>query len=79
MRLGYDISLSERLKELLDEGTLNQIMDLVVEDMKGELIHTAPSESDLREQLYNEIHAMSRVRTRLQSLVNDLLFAERRD
>lgn len=79
MRLGYSISLSERLKEFLDEGTLNQIMDQVMEDMKEELISTPPSDSLIREQLYNEIHALQRVRLRMNTVVSDLLFAERRD
>lgn len=79
MRLGYDISLSERIKEFLDEGTLNQIMDQVVEDMKDELVASHPSDLAIREQLYHEIHAMQRVRLRLNTVVNDLLFAEGRE
>lgn len=79
MRLGYNISLSESVKRLLDEGALDQIMDQVLEDMKEELIQTAPPDSNTREQLYNEIHALQRVRIRLGAVVNDLLFAEGRD
>lgn len=79
MRLGYNISLSERIKELLDEGTLNQIMDQVVEDVKEELIQTAPHDTTTREQLYNEVHALQRVRIRLAAIVQDILFAEGRD
>lgn len=79
MRLGYDLALSERLKEFLDEGTLNRIMDQVMEDMKGELIATHPSDSATREILYHEIHALGRVRLRLSTIVSDLLMAERRD
>lgn len=79
MRLGYDMSLSERAKELLDEGTLDKIMEQVAEDMKGELIATLPSDSATREQLYHEIHALGRVRLRLASVIQDLLMAERRD
>lgn len=75
MRLGYDIYLSERVKELLDEGTLDQIMDQVMEDMKGELIATLPSDSSTRESLYHEIHALGRMRLRLTTLVNDLTMA----
>lgn len=79
MRLGYDIHLSERIKELLDEGTLDQIMDQVMEDLKGEFIATLPKDSDSRELLYHEIHALGRVRIRLATVVQDLLMAERRD
>lgn len=79
MRLGYNISLSERIKELLDEGTLNQIMDQVVEDVKEELIQTAPHDTATREQLYNAVHALQRVRIRLAAIVQDILFAEGRE
>lgn len=77
MRLGYDVQLSQRVKELLDEGTLEQIMDQVLDDLKEELITSPSSATDTREALYHEIHALTRVRLRLSAVVNDLLMAER--
>ncbi len=77
MRLGYDVQLSMRVKELLDEGTLQQIMDQVLDDLKAELVQSAPEAVALREQLYHEIHALNRVNLRLQTVVNDLVMAER--
>lgn len=77
MRLGYDVQLSMRVKELLDEGTLRQIMDQVLDDLKAELVESAPEATALREQLYHEIHALNRVNLRLQTVVNDLVMAER--
>lgn len=77
MRLGYDISLSERVKELLDEGTLDQIMSQVITDLEGEWKTTLPQDSATRELIYHEIHALTRVNIRLKSLVNNLLMAER--
>jgi hypothetical protein len=77
MRLGYDSSLSIRVKELLDEGTLGKIMDQVLEDLKEELITSPPDAIASREGLYHEIHALTRVRLRMQTVVNDLMLAER--
>ena len=79
MRLGYDISLSERVKELLDEGTLDQICSQVISDLEGEWKATLPQDTATRESIYHEIHAMGRVQIRMKSVVNDILFAERRD
>lgn len=76
IRMGYDISLSPRVKELLEEGTLDAILDQVSKDVTEELVNSLPGESALRESLYNELHVLSRVRIRLSSVVNDLLMAE---
>lgn len=79
MRLGYDISLCERVKELLNEGTLDQIMDQVIKDLEGEWKSTLPQDSITRESIYHEIHAMDRLRIKMKTLVNELIFAEGRD
>lgn len=79
MKVGYDVSLSERVKELLDEGTLTQIIALVQSDLDGEWKSTPPEASATRELIYHEIHALSRINVRLATIVNDLLMAERRD
>lgn len=79
MRLGYDISLSERVKELLDEGTLDQICSQVIDDLDGEWKSTSPQDTATRESIYHQIHAMNRLQIKMKSLVNELLFAERRE
>lgn len=76
MKLGYDISLSERIKELLDEGTLDQIMSQVLEELEGEWKSTLPQETATRESIYHEIHALNRVQIRLKAVVNHLILAE---
>lgn len=77
MRLGYDSNLSMRVKELLEEGTLEQIMDQVTADLKEELIASPPEAALTREALYHEIHALNRVRLRMATVVSDLMMAER--
>lgn len=79
MKAGYDITLSERVKELLDEGTLTQIIALVQSDLEGEWRSTPPEASSTRELIYHELHALNRLNIRLSTVVGDLLMAERRD
>lgn len=79
MKVGYDITLSQRVKELLDEGTLAQIIAQVQSDLEGEWLYTPPEASDARELIYQELHALNRVNIKLNTLVSDLLMAERRD
>lgn len=79
MKVGYDVTLSYRVKELLDEGTLTQIIAQVQSDLEGEWLHTPPEASDTRERIYHELHALNRVNIKLATVVSDLLMAERRD
>jgi len=79
MKVGYDIMLSQRVKELLDEGTLAQLIAQVQSDLEGEWIRTPPEASSTRELIYQELHALNRVNIKISTLVNDLLMAERRD
>lgn len=79
MKAGYDITLSERVKELLDEGTLAQIIALVQNDLEGEWRSSPPEASSQRELIYHELHALNRINLRLNTVVGDLLMAERRD
>lgn len=79
MKTGYDVTLSERVKELLDEGTLAQIIALVQSDLEEEWKSTPPEASASRELIYHELHALNRINIRMSTVVNDLLMAERRD
>ncbi|AWY03083.1 hypothetical protein SCYZ1_58 [Pseudomonas phage SCYZ1] len=73
-KMGYGIWLSERVRELLDEGTLPQLFQAVEDDLKGEWLSSPPGDVELRERIYNQIHALGLVRLRMEILVNDLKF-----
>lgn len=73
MKLGYSIYLSERVKELLDEGTLDEILQLVRKDIEGEWAQTHPQDVQVREAVYHEMHALTRLETRLKSVIGDLV------
>lgn len=75
MKLGYDLSLSERLEELLGDETFGEILRLVEAELKDEIFKT-PDQSQ-RDQIYHEMHALGRVQLRLQALVDSLKMQRR--
>uniref|UniRef100_A0AAU6W0B7 Uncharacterized protein n=3 Tax=unclassified bacterial viruses TaxID=12333 RepID=A0AAU6W0B7_9VIRU len=69
-----DIYLSERIQELLKDGSLTQIIEHVRTELKDEWQATAPSQTADRDLIYHELHALNRVEEMIQVLVNDLMF-----
>lgn len=67
---GYDLALSERAMELLGRDTLGEILALIKADIKEEIFQHP--ESEKRDQLYNEMHALSRIDTKIQSIVDSI-------
>lgn len=66
---GYDVYLSERVRELLEEGTLEQVLKLVEADLKDELFKTPTDASNTRELIYHEVHALNRVQLKLHAIL----------
>lgn len=77
LKLGYDLYLSARVEELLEEGTLEEIIKLVESDLKGEWVSTSPGDSETRELIYHELHALNRLQLKLTAVVDSLKFARR--
>ena len=73
MKMGYSIHLSERVQELLNEGTLEEILTLVKAQIEGEWASTAPLDSHVRESIYHELHALNRVNIMIKTVVDDLI------
>lgn len=71
-RMGVPIYLSERAQELFQEGTLTEIMALIESDMKDEWGHTP--DALRRDALYHELQALTRVRLKITTLVDNLRF-----
>ena len=71
-RMGVDLWLSERAQELINEGTLTEIMNLIESDIKDEW--GQHPEAERREALYHELQALSRVRLKFATLVNQQWF-----
>ena len=76
MRVGYDLTLNERAKELLTDGTLTQIIAQIEMDLEGEWKHSLDTEA--REKVWHELHALHRVNLKLQAIVGELLLQEGR-
>lgn len=74
MKRNTDIYLSERVQELLKDGSLTQIIEHVRSELNDEWRNSHPNETQERELIYHEIHALNRVETMLQTVVQDLLF-----
>ncbi len=73
-KVGYDFYLSSRTQELLEEGCLTKIFELVDKDLRGAWATTLPQDTQARESLYHQIHALSLLRINIETLVNNLKF-----
>lgn len=71
-RMGLPIYLSERTQELLNEGTLSEIINLIESDLKDAWGQTPDTAQ--REALYHELQALTRVRLKITTLVDNLRF-----
>lgn len=71
-KIGYSIYLSERVEELINEGTLDEILSLVKAEIEGEWASTAPLETPVREAIYHELHALNRVDIRIKAILSNL-------
>lgn len=69
---GYDVYLSDRVRELLDQGSLTEIFRLVEADLKDEWVQTPRMDSDTREQIYHELHALNRLEIKMKAIVDSL-------
>jgi hypothetical protein len=56
-----EIHLSIRAKQLLEEGVMEQIFDLLREDLNGELLRTSLEERDKRENLFFMLKALDKL------------------
>ena len=74
MKRNKDIYLSERISELLKDGSLTSIIEHVRTELNQEWRDTAPGSEEERELIYHELHALDRIETMLQTVVQDLLF-----
>jgi Mg/Co/Ni transporter MgtE len=69
---GYDLALSERVQELLGYDTFGELLNIIEAELKDEIFKTATSEA--RDQLYYEMHALNRVKIKIQSIANDVKY-----
>lgn len=70
MKFGYDIALSERLEELLEDETFGELLRMVESELKEEIFQSPDSTE--RDQVYHEMHALNRIKVRLSAIVDSL-------
>ena len=78
-KIGYPIHLSERVEELLREGTLDEILSIIQNDIDKEWKSTPPGDSQARELLYHESHALNRLNLKLAIIIESLAMSRRGD
>ncbi len=71
-RWGYPMYLSERVEELLREGTLTEIIQFVEKDLQEEWRKSPPQESETRERIYYELRALRDIQLKLEAIVQNL-------
>lgn len=76
-KYGYSMYLSERVEELLRDGTLTEILKHIEADLNNEWKTTVPEDSKTRELIYHELHALNRLDLKLQAIVQNLSMARR--
>ncbi|UMO76434.1 hypothetical protein DNAM_60 [Pseudomonas phage BroderSalsa] len=77
MAIGYeDLWLSERVQELLAEGTLSRLLAQVKKEVTDEWASTPPEDTRLREDKYHELHALGRLHIRMEILINQLKYPQ---
>lgn len=68
MKWGYDIAFSERVRELLGHDTFGELLRIVEDDLRDEIFKVGTQEE--REQKYWEMHALNRIKIKLQGVVD---------
>jgi hypothetical protein len=77
IKFGYSSYLTDRVEELLTEGTLDEILKLIEKDLDLEWKATPPDDPKARELIYHEVHALNRLHLKMASIVDSLKFAKR--
>lgn len=76
-KFGYPVHLTDRIEQLLDDGTLQEIFNIVEGEINLEWKRTPPNDSTGREGLYHELQALYRIQTKLQTIIDSLKFSKR--
>lgn len=74
MKIGYDVYLSDRVNELLEEGTIKEVFTLLEDDLKGSWLSTAPEDTATREGIYRQLHSLNLLRIKMETLVTNIKF-----
>lgn len=74
MKIGYDVYLSDRVNELLEEGTIKEVFKLLEDDLKGSWLSTAPDDTETRENIYRQLHSLNLLQIKMDTLVTNIKY-----
>lgn len=72
------ITDADQAKRLLDDEFFQRILNELREDTKARLMQTKPRDTELREELYFEFHAIRRFEERLKTYNDRKTFLQKR-
>lgn len=71
-KLGYSMVLTEAVEQQVRSEILPELLGLVKAEIESEWQSTLPSDTDRREAIYHELHALNRVQLRIQSIIDGI-------
>ncbi|AUX83689.1 hypothetical protein FDJ32_gp60 [Pseudomonas phage NV1] len=71
-KLGYSMVLTEAVEQQVRSEILPELFRLVKSEIEGEWQATLPSDTEKRESVYHELHALSRVQLRVQAILDSI-------
>lgn len=74
MKIGHSVYLTERVYELLEEGTLAEVFKIVEDEIRDSWAATPPGDTQARESLYNQLNGLSMLRLRMEALVAEIRY-----
>ncbi|ATW62320.1 hypothetical protein [Pseudomonas phage ZCPS1] len=75
-RFGYSLVLTDAAQQMVRENVLPELFRIVQEEIEGEWKATAPKDSETREAIYHELHALNRVQLRIQAILDSITLKE---
>ncbi|WIC41649.1 hypothetical protein [Pseudomonas phage HZ2201] len=75
-RFGYSLVLTDAAQQMVRENVLPELFRIVQEEIEGEWKATAPKDSETRESIYHELHALNRVQLRIQAILDSITLKE---
>lgn len=77
LKYGYPVHLTDRIEQLMDDGTLLELFKIIEGEIDQEWKRTPPDAQSARELLYHELQALYRIQIKLQTIIDSLKYAKR--
>lgn len=71
-KFGYSLVFTDAVAQSVRDNILPELLKAVKEEIEGEWQVTLPNDTERREQIYHELHALTRVQLRVQAVLDSL-------